>query len=76
MPVVAISSAETAKVADSTITELVSLGTVIELSVMVVFDVLIVPGVISSTENITGLLDETLESSKIARRGTFTLPEA
>ena len=75
VPVVVISFAETAKVAVSTTTEVDLFGAVIELSVMVVPDVLIVPGVASSTENTTDLFDGGLDLSRIAKGGTFALPE-
>ena len=72
---VVISFAETAKVAASTITEVDLSGAVIEVSVMVVPDVLIVPGVVSSTENTTDSFSGISESSRIARGGACTLPE-
>ena len=75
VPVVVISFAETAKVAVSTTTEVDLFGAVIELSVMTVPDVLIVPGVASSTENTTDSFDGELDPSRIAKGGTFTLPE-
>ena len=59
-----------------------SFGTTIVPLAITVPDVLIVPGVLSasgfpsSTENITVSFDATAESSKIARGGTVTAPEA
>lgn len=75
VPAVVISFAETAKVADSTTTEVDLSGTVIEVSVMVVPDGLIVLGVASSTENTTDSFSGISESSRIARGGVCTLPE-
>ena len=71
----AISDAETVKLADSITTEFDVSGTVIILLATVVLDVLIVPGVTSSAENSTVSFGEILEFSKIARGGALTLPE-